>query len=179
MNPVRSLGGGICCIGGAVDAGVYDQREVEARHDVLVYTGAPLQEPLTISGSVEATLYVSSSAKDTDFTLKLVDVFPDGTAYNVDETIQRARYREGYERQVMMEPGAVYELPMSSMSTSNTFQKGHRIRNEVSSSNFPHFARNLNTGGNNYDETEGMVANNTVHHSAEYPSRIRLPVVRE
>ncbi|MFQ5526396.1 MAG: CocE/NonD family hydrolase [Thermoanaerobaculia bacterium] len=179
MNPVISLGGGVCCTGGAVTAGVFDQREREARHDVLVYTSEPLEEPLTISGFVEATLYVSSSAKDTDFSMKLVDVFPDGTAYNLDETIQRARYREGYERQVMMEPGEVYELPVSSMSTSNTFKTGHRIRLEISSSNFPRFARNLNTGGNNYDESEPVVAINTVHHSANHPSQIRLPVVTE
>ncbi len=179
MNPVISLGGGVCCTGGALEAGVFDQRKREARHDILVYTSEPLAEPVTISGFVEATLYVSSSARDTDFSIKLIDVFPDGTAYNLDETIQRARYREGYDRQVMMEPGEVYELPISSMSTSNTFETGHRIRIEVSSSNFPRFARNLNTGGNNYDETEGVVALNTVHHSAQYPSQIRLPVVKK
>ena len=124
------------------------------------------------------TLYVSSDARDTDFAVKLVDVYPDGTAYNLDETIQRVRYREGYDREALMEPGEVYELEVSPMSTSNYFQAGHRIRVEVSSSNFPRFARNLNTGGNNYDEAEGVVARNSVHHSAEHPSQIRLPVVR-
>ncbi len=177
MNPVISLGGGVCCTGDAVTAGVFDQREREARHDVLVYTSEPLDEPLKISGFVEAILYVSSSARDTDFSLKLVDVFPDGTAYNIDETIQRARFRQGYDQQVFMEPGGVYELPISSMSTSNTFEKGHRIRLEVSSSNFPRFARNLNTGGDNWSESEGVVATNSVHHSSEHPSRLLLPVV--
>ncbi len=177
-NPVRSLGGGVCCTGGAVEAGSFDQREREARHDILVYTSEPLTEATEVTGPVEVTLYVSSSAKDTDFTVKLIDVLPDGAAYNLDETIQRARYREGYDTQVMMEPGEVYELVISPMSTSNTFQAGHRIRVEVSSSNFPRFARNLNTGGNNWDETEPVVAINTVHHSEKYPSRVRLPVIR-
>jgi putative CocE/NonD family hydrolase len=120
---------------------------------------------------------VSSDARDTDFTVKLLDVYPDGTAYNLDETIQRIRYREGYDRQVFMEPGQVYEVEVSPMSTSNYFAPGHSLRIEVSSSNFPRFTRNLNTGGNNYDETEGVVANNQVHHTAEYPSQVRLPVI--
>jgi hypothetical protein len=177
MLPVRSRGGGVCCIGGAIDAGSFDQREVETRHDVLVYSSAPLAEGLQVTGSIGVTLFVASDAPDTDFTVKLVDVLPDGTAYNVDETIQRARYREGYDRQVFMEPGKVYQLEVSPMTTSNYFLPGHRIRIEVSSSNFPRFARNLNTGGNNYDESEGRVAVNTIHHSPKYPSHIRLPVV--
>ena len=115
---------------------------------------------------------------DTDFTVKLVDVHPDGTAYNVDDTILRARYREGYEKQVFMTEGEVYELNPTPMSTSYVFKKGHAIRVEVSSSKFPQYMRNLNTGGNNYDETEGVVARNTVHHSREHASRIVLPVVR-
>ncbi len=176
-TPVPSLGGGVCCTGGTVEPGAFDQRHLEARHDVLVYTSEPLEEGIEVTGFVDVTLYVSSDAKDTDFTVKLIDVHPDGTAYNLDETIQRARYREGYDRQVMMEPGEVYEIALGPMATSNYFPKGHRIRLEVSSSNFPRFARNLNTGGNNYDEAEGVVALNTIHHSAEHPSRIRLPVV--
>lgn len=177
-TPVPSLGGGVCCTGGAVRPGSFDQRHNETRHDILVYTSEPLEEGLEVSGFVEATLYVSSTAKDTDFTIKLIDVLPDGTAYNLDETIQRARYREGYDKQVMMEEGEVYELELSPMVTSNYFEKGHRIRVEISSSNFPRFARNLNTGGNNYDETEGVVAINSVHHSTEFPSQVRLPIVK-
>jgi putative CocE/NonD family hydrolase len=176
-TPVPSLGGGVCCTGGAVRPGSFDQRHLETRHDVLVYTSEPLEEGIEVSGSIGVTLYVSSDARDTDFTVKLIDVQPDGTAYNVDETIQRARYREGYDRQVMMEEGEIYELEISPMTTSAWFEAGHRIRVEVSSSNFPRFARNLNTGGNNYDESEGVVAHNTVHHSPEHPSQIRLPVV--
>ena len=178
LDPVTSHGGNVCCTGGAIQAGSYDQREMEERQDILVYTTEPLDAPVDVSGTIEITLYVSSDAKDTDFTVKLIDVYPDGTAYNLDETIQRVRYREGFDKQVFMEEGAVYEVPVSPMSTSNTFGAGHRIRIEVSSSNFPRFTRNLNTGGNNYDETEGVVAHNTVHHSRQHPSQIRLPIVR-
>ena len=176
--PVRSLGGGVCCTGGAVKPGAFDQREIETRHDVLVYTSEPLKRGVEISGAIDVTLYVSSDARDTDFTVKLIDVQPDGTAYNLEETIQRARYREGYDKQVFMKPGEIYELNFSPMTTSAWFAPGHRIRVEISSSNFPRFARNLNTGGNNYDETEGVVAHNVVHHSPQHLSRIVLPIAR-
>jgi len=180
MDPVPSLGGNVCCIGGAIDAGAFDQQRLEAeRQDILVYTTEPFPDGVEVTGTVEVTLYVSSDARDTDFTVKLLDVHPDGRAYNLDETIQRARYREGYDRQVFMQPGEVYQVRVGPMSTSNFFGSGHRIRIEVSSSNFPRFTRNLNTGGRNYDETEGVVARNTVHHSERYPSHIRLPVIRK
>ena len=175
MNPVRSLGGNVCCTGNAVEGGAFDQQKMEERKDILVYTTEVLTEGVEISGFIETELYVSSTAKDTDFTIKLIDVYPDGTAYNLDETIQRVRYREGYDKEVFMEKGEVYKLGLTPMSTSNYFKKGHKIRIEISSSNFPRFARNLNTGGNNYDETEGVIAQNTIHHSREYPSQIRLP----
>ncbi|WP_273566821.1 CocE/NonD family hydrolase [Maribacter halichondriae] len=155
MNPVYSYGGNVCCTGNAVKGGAFDQRQMETRQDILVYTSEPLQNGVEISGFIESTLYVSSDAKDTDFTIKLIDVYPDGTAYNLDETIQRVRYREGYDKEVFMENGKVYKVDLTPMSTSNYFEKGHRIRIEVSSSNFPRFARNLNTGGKNYDEKEG------------------------
>jgi putative CocE/NonD family hydrolase len=178
MDPVMSRGGNVCCTGGAIRAGAFDQRGVEAaREDILVYTTEPFEDGLEVSGTIGVTLYVSSDARDTDFTVKLIDVYADGRAYNLDETIQRVRYREGYDRQVFMEPGQVYEVEVSSMSTSNFFAPGHSLRIEVSSSNFPRFTRNLNTGGKNYDETTGVVANNEVHHSAEYPSHIRIPVM--
>jgi hypothetical protein len=179
MDPVVSYGGNVCCIGGAIDAGSFDQKEIEAsRQDILVYTTEPFEDGIEVSGTIGITLYVSSDARDTDFTVKLLDVYPDGSAYNLDETIQRIRYREGYDRQVFMESGQVYEIEVSPMSTSNFFAPGHSLRVEVSSSNFPRFTRNLNTGGNNYDETEGVVAHNQVHHSGQYPSQIRVPVVR-
>lgn len=176
MNPVPSLGGGVCCNGNASPGGSYDQRAIEARADVLVFTSAPLEDDLQVTGSVRAKLFVSSDAKDTDFTVKLVDVYPDGRAYNVDDTILRSRYREGYDKVVFMRPGEVYELNPTPMSTSYQFKKGHRVRVEVASSKFPQYMRNLNTGGNNYDETEGVVAHNVLHHSSEYPSQIVLPI---
>ena len=177
MNYVPSLGGNVCCTGGAIDGGAFDQRAQETRHDILVYSSEPLEEGKEVSGFIEATLYVSSDAKDTDFTLKLIDVHPDGTAYNLDETIMRARYREGYDQEVFMQDGEVYKLEMSPLSTSNYFAAGHQIRIEISSSNFPRFTRNLNTGGNNFDETEAVIAHNMIHHSGEYPSQVRIPVV--
>jgi uncharacterized protein len=179
MNPVPSLGGGVCCNRGASLGGSYDQRGIEARADVLVYTTEALDEPVDVTGFVRATLYVSSDAKDTDFTVKLVDVYPDGTAYNVDDTIFRARFREGYDKEVFMKDGGVYELHPTAMSTSYEFGEGHRIRVEIASSKFPQYMRNLNTGGNNYDETEGVTAHNSVHHSAEYPSQLILPVRKQ
>ena len=177
MNPVPSYGGNVCCTGNAVQGGAFDQQDMEARHDILVYTTDVLKEDTEVSGFIESTLYVSSDAKDTDFTIKLIDVHPDGSAYNLDETIQRVRYREGYDKEVFMEKGKVYEVNLTPMATSNMFKKGHRIRIEISSSNFPRFARNLNTGGNNYDEKDGVIANNNVHHSSRYPSQLRLPIV--
>jgi hypothetical protein len=176
MNPVSSLGGNVCCTGNAVKGGAYNQQAMETRQDILVYTTDVLTEGVEISGFIESTLYVSSDAKDTDFTLKIIDVYPDGTAYNLDETIQRVRYREGYDKEVFMEEGQVYKVDLTPLSTSNYFKKGHRIRVEVSSSNFPRFARNLNTGGNNYDESEAVVARNKVHHSKKHPSHIKLPI---
>ncbi len=177
MDPVPSHGGNVCCTGNAVQGGAFDQQAMEERQDILVYTSEPLEEGMEVTGFIEATLYVSSDAKDTDFTIKLIDVYPDGSAYNLDETIQRARYREGYDKEVFMEEGEVYELNMTPLATSNYFAPGHRIRIEISSSNFPRFTRNLNTGGNNFDEKEGVVAHNAIHHSPDHPSRISLPVV--
>ncbi len=177
MNPVPSNGGNVCCTGNAVKGGAYDQQGIETRNDILVYTSEPLVDGMEITGFIESTLYLSSDAKDTDVTIKLLDVYPDGRAYNLDETIQRVRYREGYEKEVLMEKGKVYKVDLTPMATSNYFEKGHKIRIEVSSSNFPRFARNLNTGGANYDEKVGVTARNSIHHSEKYPSQIRLPVM--
>ncbi|NNC70948.1 MAG: CocE/NonD family hydrolase, partial [Flavobacteriaceae bacterium] len=176
MDPVPSVGGNVCCMGNGLDGGAFDQQEVELRNDVLVYSTPPLTEAIEVSGFIEASIYVSSDAKDTDFTMKLIDVYPDGTAFNLDETIQRVRYREGYDKEVFMKKDQVYKVNLTPMSTSNLFKKGHRIRIEISSSNFPRFARNLNTGGINYAESKSVIANNKVHHSRKYPSKIRLPI---
>lgn len=178
LDPVPSKGGGICCMGNAVEGGSFDQRDIEQREDVLVYTSDPLEEGVEVTGWIETELYVSTDVRDTDFTIKILDVYPDGRAYNLDETIQRARYRDGYEEAVFMEAGEVYQVKLGPMATSNFFEAGHSIRVEVSSSNFPRFNRNLNTGGRIWDETEGVVAHNSVHHSPQYPSQVRIPFVR-
>ncbi len=178
LNPVPSHGGNVCCEGNAVTPGALDQREMETRNDILVYTSAPFKEGTEMSGPVDITLYVSSDAKDTDFTVKLIDVDSSGVAYNLDETIQRMRYRDGYDKPVQwMQPGKVYKVTFQPMQTSDYIAAGHSLRVEVSSSNFPRFDRNLNTGGKNYDEVNGVVAHNEVHHSPEYPSQITVTVV--
>jgi hypothetical protein len=180
MNPVPSYGGNVCCTGNAVAGGAFDQRKQEERADILVYSTAPLAQGVEVSGPIEVTLYVSSDARDTDFTVKLIDVYPVGRAYNLDETIQRMRYRNGYDKPLAwMEAGKVYKVTLQPMTTSNYFEAGHRIRLEVSSSNFPRFDRNMNTGGKNYDETKGVVAHNAVHHSRQYPSEVKLTVVKK
>lgn len=179
MNPVPSYGGNVCCTGNAVQGGSFDQSTMELRDDILVYTSDELKEGVEITGFIESTLYVSSSGPDTDITIKLIDVYPDGKAYNLDETIQRLRYREGYDKEVFMEKGKVYKVDLTPMVTSNYFAPGHRIRIEVSSSNFPRFDRNMNTGGNNYDETTGIKVENKIHHSTQYPSVIKLPIIKK
>jgi hypothetical protein len=178
MNPVPSYGGNVCCTGNAVQAGSFDQRTMEERQDILVYSTDPLAEGVEVSGPITVTLHVSSDARDTDFTVKLIDVDAEGRAYNLDETIQRMRYREGYDRQVFMQPGEVTRVVLGPLNTSNYFAAGHRIRIEVSSSNFPRFDRNMNTGGDNITETTGVVANNAVYHGGRYPSQIELTVVK-
>ena len=179
MDPVTSNGGGVCCMGNAVKGGAYDQQDVETRDDVLVYTSETLKNGFEVTGFINSSIYISSDVKDTDITIKLIDVYPDGTAYNIDETIQRVRYREGYDKEVFMEKGNVYKVDLSQMSTSNYFKKNHKIRIEISSSNFPRFARNLNTGGDNFNESKGIIARNTIHHSKKYPSSITLPIVKQ
>jgi putative CocE/NonD family hydrolase len=177
-NPAPSRGGPVCCTG-TPDApeGSFDQSEIETRNDVLVYSTPALTEGIEVTGPIEAVLYVSSSAVDTDFTAKLVDVYPDGTAYNVQEGILRARYRQGFDRKVWMKAGEVVEVRIDLQATSNYFPPGHRIRLEVSSSNFPRFDRNLNTGGNNFDEVTWIVAENAVHHDQIFPSYLLLPII--
>ena len=133
---------------------------------------------MEVTGFVDAVLKVSSSAKDTDFAVKLVDVAPDGTAWIIGDTILRARYRDSYVKPELMRPGNVYTLKPTPITTSIQFGKGHRIRVEITSSNFPKFARNLNTGGPNETEAEAVIADNAVHHSADAASYIELPVVK-
>ena len=177
-TPVPSRGGLMCCTGTKESvAGSFDQSDIEMRNDVLVYTSETLKESIEIAGPVDLELFVSSSAKDTDFVAKLIDVYPDGRAFNIQEGILRARYREGLGKKVFMEDGEVYKVKISLQATANTFLPGHKIRLWVTSSNFPAWDRNLNTGGNNYDEKKWVVAKNIIYHSSQYPSHILLPVV--
>jgi putative CocE/NonD family hydrolase len=176
-TPVPSLGGQACCTGTDKGAGSYDQSINEMREDVLVFTSEVLEQGVDVTGPLEVVLYVSSSAKDTDFTAKLIDVYPDGRAFNVQEGALRMRYREGFSKNVWMKEGEVYEARLNLHATANYFGPGHRIRLEVSSSNFPRWDRNLNTGGSNFDETDWVIAKNSVHHSARYPSHLLLPVI--
>jgi putative CocE/NonD family hydrolase len=177
-DPVPTTGGTSCCAA-LTPVGPMDQRSVEKRKDVLVFTTDPLAEAVEVTGPVTLTLYAATSAKDTDWTAKLVDVAPDGHARNVQEGILRARYRETRGRQpgTLLEPGKVYEYTIDLWSASNAFLPGHRIRLEVSSSNFPHFDRNLNTGEDPASGSRIETATQTVHHSAQYPSHLVLPVV--
>ncbi|MEM6415990.1 MAG: CocE/NonD family hydrolase [Pseudomonadota bacterium] len=157
--------------------GSYNNASIENRNDVLVYTSKPFETGIEVTGFIDVKLYVSSDARDTDFTIKLLDVDKDGRAWNIADDIQRARWREGYDKEVFMKNDEVYEVSIGPLATSAYFAEGHRIRIEVSSSNFPKYLRNLNSGGNNYDETEAVIANNVVHHSNLYPSHIALPVI--
>ena len=154
-----------------------DQRDIESRHDVLVYTSEPLDAPVEVTGPISATLWVSSSARDTDFTVKLVDVFPDGTARLLTDGILRTRYRNSSTRLELLEPGLPTELTINAGVTSNVFKPGHRIRIEVSSSNFPRWDRNPNTGGPFGEETELLRATQTIFHDRDRPSRIILPII--
>jgi putative CocE/NonD family hydrolase len=176
-NPVPTVGGPLCCDGVHEPAGPRDQREVESRQDVLVYSTPVLDRDIEVTGPVTLDLFAKSSAADTDFTAKLVDVGPDGFAQNLTEGILRARYRESRSEASPITPGKVYEYKIDVWSTSNVFLKGHRIRVEVSSSNFPRFDRNLNTGKDASMESTFVKATNTVLHDSEHPSALVLPVV--
>jgi uncharacterized protein len=177
-DPVPSRGGPICCTGNPADrSGPVDQSEVELRSDVLVYTSDPLAEATRIAGPIALTLFVSSSARDTDFTAKLVDVWPDGRALNIQEGALRARYRDGFATPRPMLPGQRYRLEVGLRAIAWLLKRGHRLRLEVSSSNFPRLERNLNTGGANYDETLGEVAINRVHHEPGSESVLSLYVL--
>jgi hypothetical protein len=175
-SPVPTRGGGLCCLD-QVRGGAYDQREIEDRQDVLVYTSDPLDEPVEVTGPVRVVLYASSSAVDTDFTAKLVDVSPCGFARNLADGIIRARYREDRSRESFLEPGEVTELVIDLIATANAFGRGHAIRVEIASSNFPRFDRNPNTGRPFGREAEMQTAFQTVFHDARHPSRVVLPVV--
>ncbi len=157
--------------------GPVDQRPIERRDDVLCYTSSPLEADLEVTGPLEAVLYVASSAPDTDFVVRLSDVYPDGRALFLAEGVIRARYRHGYERTELLEPGEPTELQIRMYPTSNLFRRGHRLRVDVTSSSFPRWSRNLNTGEDVGTGTRMQIAHQTVLHSSEYPSRVVLPVI--
>jgi uncharacterized protein len=180
-DPVPTVGGPTYLPGAMVgaNAGPRDRRTVEQRGDVLTYTTAPLTEPVEVTGPVTLTVYVSTSVPDTDITGALVDVHPDGHAELLTEGILRARYRHGLAAPEPLEPGRVHELRVDLWATSNVFGVGHRIRLEVSSSNFPRFDRNPNTGGviATTGPDELVTAVTTVHHDSGHPSRVTLPII--
>jgi uncharacterized protein len=176
-NPAPTIGGPLCCDGRHFKPGPRDQRPIEARSDVLVYSTSPLAQDLEVTGPIRVDLFASSSTVDTDFTAKLVDVGPDGFARNLTEGILRGRYRDSQERPAFMNTGQTYKFAVDLWSTSNVFRKGHRIRLEISSSNFPRFDRNLNTGADNASGRESAPATNTIYHDGEHPSALILPVV--
>ena len=177
-SPVASVGGPLCCAQELIEPGPRDQRSVENRDDVMVYSIGPLQQDLNITGPVKATLFVKSTAVDTDFTGKLVDVAPDGFAMNVAEGILRMRYRDSRERSSVMNPGQVYQITLDLWATSNVFLRGHTLRLEISSSNFPRFDRNLNTGEESSSGRRFVSATNTILHDDQHPSALVLPIIR-
>lgn len=177
-NPVPTAGGALLpSLPGLI--GPVDQRVIDGRNDVLCYTGPVLTEPLEVTGFVNLTVFVSSTALDTDITAKLVDVFPDGKAINLCDGILRLRYRNDLSAPEPLTPGQVYEVTVPMSVTSNVFLPGHRIRLDISSSNFPHYDRNSNTGGVISSEAleDMVVADNTIHHGGARPSRLVLPVI--
>ena len=176
--PVPTAGGGLCCDDVFMKNGVFDQRPIEQRSDVLVYSTPPLEEPLEVTGPISVTLYASTTAADTDFTAKLVDVDASGFARNLTDGIIRARFRNPRHPASFIIPGEVIEYHIDLWSTSNVFLRGHQVRIEISSSNFPRFDRNLNTGGEIGSELEFVSALQTIHHSSEFGSHVILPIVR-
>jgi len=177
-NPVPTIGGLLCCDAVHLPPGPRDQRPAEARDDVLVYSTPPFAEDSEVTGNVTLDLYATSSAVDTDFTAKLVDVWPDGFAQNLTDGIVRARYRSSQEKAELMTPGQVYRFTVDVWSTSNVFKKGHALRLELSSSNFPRFDRNMNTGEESGRATRFVPATNTVIHDAQHPSALLVPIVK-
>jgi hypothetical protein len=176
-DPAPTVGGAVCCNPRVFPWGPFDQRPVERRKDVLVYSTKPLKQAVEVIGPVKVTLYASTSVRDTDFTAKLVDVLPDGYARNLTDGILRLRYRNSIEKPEPANPGEIYRIAIDAGVTGNVFLKGHRIRVEISSSNFPRFDRNPNTGGRIADETRQVKANQAVYHDRARPSQLALMVM--
>jgi len=182
-NPVPSIGGNNSTATWTEKAeepiipGPVDQRPIERRDDVLVYTTPPLERDLEVTGPMEVVLYAASSGRDTDFTAKLVDVFPNGYAMNIAEGILRGRFRRSFSEPDLLQPGEVDEFRIRLVPTANVFRAGHRLRLDISSSNFPRFDRNLNTGDALATGTRMVIAHQTVLHTPQHPSHILVPVI--
>lgn len=178
-NPVQTRGGSLCCNNNLLAAGPKDQTDLEPRRDILVYTSAPLEQALDVTGPVSVELFAESSAVDTDFTAKLVDLWPNGYSQNLTDGILRMRYHDGTQKAPeKIVPGRVYKITIDLWATSNVFLPGHRIRVDISSSNYPRFDRNLNTGDPDIAHaTQKVIATNTVLHDADHPSAIVLSVL--
>jgi putative CocE/NonD family hydrolase len=177
-NPVQTRGGPLCCRADLLSPGPKDQTDIEKRHDILIYSTEPLAQNLDVTGPVTAELFVKSSAVDTDFTAKLVDIHPDGYAQNITEGIFRMRYRDSREKPGKIAPGQIYKITVDLVATSNVFLAGHRLRVEISSSNYPRFDRNLNTGDPDIQHASAkVVATNTILHDAAHPSALLLSVL--
>ena len=176
-KPVPTVGGPLCCDGEHLKGGPLDQRTVEVRNDVLVYSTPPVEQDTEVTGPIKLTLFAKSSAVDTDFTAKLVDVWPNGFEQNLTEGILRARYKDSRSEARPITPGTAYRYEIDMWSTSNVFLKGHTIRVEISSSNFPRFDRNLNTGKDQTTDPAMVKATNTVLHDEQHPSVLLLPIV--
>lgn len=176
-QPVMTYGGNNCC-GTPTVAGPKDQRSIERRNDVLVYTSEYLTEPITVAGPITMKLHAATDGLDTDWMIKLVDVYPDGKSYPVSEGILRARFKDGLDKVNLLVPNQVYEFEIEMMGTANVFQPGHRIRIDITSSNFPQFDRNPNTGKPLGSDSEVRIAKQTIRHGGATPSHIVLPIVR-
>jgi putative CocE/NonD family hydrolase len=176
--PVPTVGGANCCAPEIVPWGPMDQRVVEQRHDVLVYATPPLDEDIRVTGPLTMSLWIASSARDTDFTAKLVDIYPNGFAMNLADGITRAKYRKSFERFDLLEPGRPYQVTIDLGNTSNVFKKGHRVSLEISSSNFPRYSRNTNTGNQPEADTNWQTAQQTVLHDSQHASILIVPVIQ-
>jgi len=175
-NPVVSFGGEISGTGDDQFDGSFDQREAQARDDVLVFTSEPLIDDVTLFGMTDVKLSVSSNRPDTDFTVKILDVYPDGRAFNIGDTILRMRYREGLEQPIFMQDGVIYDVSLPPIMLLRTIRKNHRLQVEISSSNFPAYARNLNTNQDPYTSTDIAIATNTLHVGGIHKSVVNLPI---
>ena len=176
-NPVQTVGGNNCCSPEIVPWGPYDQRSVEMRGDVLCYTSKPLETGLEVTGPIRVVLFAATDATDTDWTAKLVDVGPNGYAMNLCDGVIRGRFRNSFSRPELIEPDKVFRYEIDLGVTGNVFRRGHRIRVEISSSNFPRFNRNPNTGHTFGMDAETRDARQTVYHTRDWPSHILLPTI--